>query len=283
MRDLVIIGAGFTGTAAAVAARSRGLDVIVLRSASAPSASSVSAGLYRPSWYGDAPPALRPSIDWLDHRAETELVTRTYGPDAGATVRGSIETVNVELVLRRARPVTCDVVRIDLEPSYVEIRGRTIRHRARALLIAGGVWTDELLRLAGLREIGVKPLFGRALHIARPVRDVDEILTLAYSPYAHVTSRPLNEYVRRIGDTVERRPSDDHLVKLRRRAAALHPAGFASTLAVGGNRPVLTGGARAGLPAPRVAYATGGARIGLGLAWPLAEAALHLLDPWTRP
>lgn len=277
--DLLVIGAGFTGTAAAIAARERGLSTIVLHSSTRPCASAVSAGLYRSEWYR---PPLRPQVGWIGLRATRERVWRGYGAGSPRELPERAVGVvdDVEHLLARAQRVNGHVTGLEANRSEVVCTvGGMFQVRARALVLAAGAWSSDLADMLGA-SLPVTGLFGRALIVRRPHGDTDDVLTWQSGPYSHVTSRPVNAKQRRIGDTVEKRPGDHHLHRLKTAALNLHPDGLDIVEIPAGWRPVLPNGPDAGRLAPRVAYATGGARIGLGLAMPLALEALDALEPW---
>lgn len=288
MHDLLVIGGGFWGSAVAAHAEHLGMDVLVLDDDSPTGASRAAAGLLHTEWFTGQLATVLPrwwnakqlayALDWLTEH--WKLAQTTF------------EFTNKDK--RRERPIYALPAGFAL--STAELAGvRCLSHvdgawaahcsdgseyQAERVVVAAGVGTDALLKASDLDPPGVKPLRGAALiaHISNGLSDVPAICGYMARPYTTYMVRRLSDGVIRCGDTVERKPQPEDKTEalLLGVAQKYFPEARPITL-VSGERPVCKEGVFVERMAKDLVVATGGHRIGLGIAPAAARRALQLL------
>jgi glycine/D-amino acid oxidase-like deaminating enzyme len=287
VRDLLIIGGGFYGVAAALEAQKRGLEVTVVDADHSNSGSRAAAGLIRgasPRVAGRAPAHWSwsgPNVDWLDARGlirGAREIIRTYRkPDAReATVR-LVEPGRILGLIEPERAQIQRLIRSTRGWSAVgrEREGGIAVWDARRVLVTAGVWTDVLLSDSGLQPIGVTGLRGRAIILDQDEHlDPGVVLSWMTRPYTTWTMRRWGKHWR-FGDSVERtdRAYLEMIIALRNHIKL----GRAQLGELDGLRPV-TERYFTELVAPGLVVSTGGHRSGLMIAGPAAERAMQLFS-----
>lgn len=284
MVDLAVVGGGYWGIAAAWLARAAGVDTVLLDDANPAGATRNSAGIFQRWWYRQDVAARRvpadwnwqgPSLDWLDELGLVEDTGEMFYSRAKPERRLRDDCLLVQpwRVEALIAPHPLHVERIEAAGASWAVVGSTGTFTARRVIVAAGAWTDVLLAASGLATVGVQSLRGRALVLAHPDPLALPVTYLA-RPYTHYTLRPWRPGQVRLGDTVERKTGDlSQLV-----AAAASITGVAPVVldVPDGYRPVADRYV-CDLAAPNLVVTTGGHRVGLGLAEPVARRALALL------
>jgi glycine/D-amino acid oxidase-like deaminating enzyme len=285
MLDLLIIGGGFFGTAAAVQAQQIGASFTVVDSAEAAGGSVNAAGLLHPvsdSVANRIPEHWRasPHVDWLDRFAMLTWIREefsTYLKPGQVKVRNDVLIAEPRSILSLITPEKAHVCIILRTASGWHVQGtRGEQWAARRVIIAAGVWTDKLLRPNGFEPTGVTSLPGGGAIVDVPGAPRDRLRSWLTRPYTTFTLRPWGDRWR-FGDTVERGGGQDmwHRELLPAMGKYL-PAGTVLQGAMFGYRPV-TPQLHVELAAKDLVVSTGGHRSGLWLAGPAADRAIKLL------
>jgi glycine/D-amino acid oxidase-like deaminating enzyme len=287
--DLVVVGGGFWGTAAALQARRRGLEAVVLDCRAPQGASKAAAGLVHkdgfgrdtflrraPAWW-DAD-ELGWSLEWLKEVAGLRRTGEWFfnGDAAGAKYRPDCWLAPpVNVLLEMARPLFDRAERLEPAAGGWAVATPGTTYKARLVVVAAGALTDRLLEASGLRKAGVEGLPGRGYLFPGTLPDgVPQ--TTQVRPYTSFTVRPWGERTLRLGDTVERgdgpRPGDLNALR-----SILARWGGGGRMEVCGVRPVCP---RFVVEpwAPGLVVAVGGHRVGLGLAGAVGRRCLQLLE-----
>ncbi len=147
--------------------------------------------------------------------------------------------------------------------------------RSKKVLIAAGVWSNQLLEASGICPIVVDPLPGRAVFI-RDKKPITRPLRVLRSPYQHITFRPWINGLMRVGDTVEATElSQSKLDVLTGESDRMFPFAKLEKV-IYGFRPV-TPKVYVEKAAEGLVVATGGHRIGFGMSPAVAKRVLALL------
>jgi glycine/D-amino acid oxidase-like deaminating enzyme len=297
--NLLVVGAGFWGSTAAIIARAHGHAVTVLDDGNPRGASRNAAGMVHPEWYKHAsgasyriptrwtPAHISESIGWLETTwgatSRGELFSSYHNPEAWRHKPGLRTLHNPLAILESAEPERARITHV--EPAHqgwaaVAEDGRT--WEARTLLLATGAWTDAILETSGLPPVGVVPLRGHALIITGDLVS-DLPMTRYVAPYRHYTIRPwLKRGQWRAGDTVERTISTERaaatLGTLRDYCKTMIPEHQEQDV-LDGYRPIRPDhGMDVETIAPGLLVATGGHRIGLGVAAVAAHDVLRRME-----
>lgn len=285
--DLAVVGGGYWGSAIAHEARTRGLDAVVLDDADPASGSRNASGILHPGIYRSplflkympddwTPADLDASFEWLKRHcgavATTEHFANWTRPDLGIRrlpAHGYYLSSNGAL-LGLVHPIRMKVSKIDKWGSGWIVNDTVLSPR---LVVAAGIWTDEVLALAGVEPVGVTALFGRGLGV-RGLSPYPSPIVVQTRPYRKFETRPWGDLLR-VGDTAEVRPDAKYRDELRAVADWLAP-GSETVRWFEGYRPVCEK-FLVRLVAPGLVAATGGHRMGLGLSGLVAVKALALL------
>lgn len=289
MVDLIVIGSGYWGSAVAIRARAAGLTVRLLDDGRPGAGSRAASGIadraaykkelfkkYLPSDWSTS--ELDDSFDWLLSNGGFPVREWFWNRFAGTVPRRGDECVYVpdcgELT-RRAGPVTKSKVKAGcLEKSGVTVGDDSGGEWAgKAVVVAAGVWTDDVLRRFGVKPVGVGSLYGRGLVAdGKPRHPVP--VSVMIRPYTKHTVREWNGRFK-IGDTAERVPSPKKLEALRS-VGRIVLDGYTNEEMTEGYRPV-TDKFMVEKLSPRLIVATGGHRIGLGLAGLVSNRVMEAL------
>lgn len=299
--DLAIVGAGFWGGAVAAMAAEQGISTILLDNNNKQSGSRNAAGLFRENWFQEssrdkaftkmAPEWWREeslwfSRRWLEFRGMKKVredVRVLYGrmvdrqeecwmiPDVEKFLRDLISQTTVlraEICLLRRR-----------KSSWM-LESVGVGWEARNVVIAAGVYTDELLENSKLSPVGVSPLAGRYL-LYQSVEKLSRPLCVMTGPYQHYTFRPWVNGLVRLGDTIEKNGilNDKAIIDMGEVASRHLPPAIQTIKEHLGYRPVCK---RAVVEkvVEGLVVATGGHRVGLGMAPAVARRSLKLLGLW---
>lgn len=300
MLDTVVIGGGFWGTACASKLSTQGREVLLIDSKHENAASRAAAGIVCLHWYKQETilkmlPAwwstklAQVGFEWLE-AAGLRHTGENFLNQSGKANRGKYEPK-----LRKDCYLipSCSAVlslyprqQAEVETLCKVTNGWQLKIKnsdpitARNVVIAAGVFTDELLRRSGMPLVGVKPLIGRAM-VAQVSKDFTTPLTVMTRPYTQYTLRPWGDTQRsnqvRLGDTVEK--SDALFQKNNETLIALFQQFTAKPKVVNilkGFRPVRDK-IIADLVDDGLIVATGGHRVGLCLAGGVAHHVAGLL------
>lgn len=292
MIELAIIGGGFFGVAAALEARRLGVDAQVIDSDATTSGSRNAAGILHepskrvrdriPEAWGAGPWG----YGWLRAHGLVSKAAEVNWSYRGARYKSSdVELVSPVQVLNLVLPVRRTISRlIKLDGGWrlAETAGGH-EFEARRVIVAAGVWTDELLMRSGLTPIGVGALRGRALIIEMPQPVWPEpVHSWTVRPYTTFTLRPWPQSSRpgahphwRFGDTVEPASGKPFIELSEARKRFLPQAVEHRTMM--GYRPV-TPQVVCEEIRPGLIVMTGGHRSGLALAEPAAHRAMELIS-----
>lgn len=295
MYDLIVIGGGFWGTAAAVQAREAGLDTLLLDDNNPQGASRNAAGIM--------------SLNWYKFQRKTRIYTPTITnlmaglfsyADAAWGVqwyveRGLAHFTGEHYLSAKGQPQfrkDCFLLNSPAEALALgqAERGRAVKlvkgrgYRvvltearellARRVILTAGAFTDALLEQSNLPTVGVSALRGRAL-VYQTDRVFPTPLTYKASVGQQYTLRQWGTRQVRLGDTTERGETSNALDKMRAFAATeLQPLNEIQVL--DGLRPI-TDKMIVQAIKPGLVVATGGHRVGLALAPSAARKALELL------
>ena len=300
--DLAVIGAGFWGVAIATEAKKRGIGVVLFDDARPDSGSRNAAGLVQRGWFREPTSTTKPgiinrltpkrwglcSVDeglaWLAINANLRQTGEVYSSYLGpkVTVRPDLYLVYPETILGLAGSIpqihVTSVVQRAPDRVFVHT-DRTSTFAVRAVVIAAGVWTDELLRASNLPPVGVSRLRGRAI-LARTPKPVPTPVTRLIRPYVSYTLRPWADGLARIGDTVERSERDGakQAADLNKTLQEVAP-GSEIVRWFDGYRPVAPEFVvDSVIGSSRIVVATGAHRVGLIMAGIVAKRAVDLVE-----
>jgi glycine/D-amino acid oxidase-like deaminating enzyme len=298
MYDLAVVGSGFWGTAVAYEAMQAGMRVLIVDARDQNGASRNAAGIVCRGWYRQETVLGMTPHDWTQDDFDVGFAWLKKHADLRQTgeefwsYRSPIHKVrddcylipSPDAVLRLAERATFVLGKataiIPESPAtnwrvLVEVDGVPAYETARQVVVAAGAWTDHLLQASGMQPIGVKSLRGRAA-IVMPGADFTMPKTYMVRPYAHFTLRPWKGGLARLGDTVERKPDRElNDTPLMATLQAMSPGSKIMRM-LDGNRPVCDR-FTVREAAPGFVVATGGHRVGLGVAGTVAQRALKLL------
>ena len=290
MHDVLVIGAGFWGTAIALALRQAGREVLCLDSAEKGAASPVAAGLVRQTTL-ESLEHKRPAPWWSVEHSHAcheflrtgcrqgwvsrcpERILSSFCPQGRP--RQDLWCTDVARLLSRAQPQAGRVVSLVRSPDCWTAHTDEQAVEARQVVVAAGFLSDRLLAASRLSVLGLLPMPGSALLAPTP-RPLLEAVTLAFrlpgdSRTRTATALPWGPGQIRAGDTVE--PQEP--LQLTRLASLLESLGAVGpTTRLWGIRPHLPS-LQVELIQPDLVVASGGRRNGLATA---AGAALRVVQ-----
>lgn len=278
--DLLVVGAGFWGSAMARYAQRKGLSCVLADSREPGGASRNASGYFSPRWYKDRLAAERAAETAEALGVSLTLSRATLVPLAGSSkprdVVPDLYTFSREDVL--FAPDLEERVAL-LTPGDQCVTARLKDDRfviARAVYVAGGVWADKLLRASGLEPLGVTTLAGSAAVFAQPHSGPP--LWIQTNPYQHVAVRSWGLGMR-VCATLERNAEATPSARAKLLATARkHIDITGEPRWEYGFRPVLKEGPTVRAVHPRVVVGNGGGRIGAVWAFAAAEQAFRLFD-----
>lgn len=288
VRDLLVIGGGFWGTAIALRASEAGLDTEIIDSNDPKSASRNAAGIVCKHWYKQSTILGMTPSDWQGHvEVGMEFLNRFSISRTGEEffsyqnknrkLREDCYLLNSPTEVLSAFPRTvarCESIAERVGQVRVTTNlGQVVGKR---ICIAAGAMTDSILVANNLPTVGVKPLRGRAI-TAEVSTALDVPCTYMSRPYTHWTLRNWPGGRVRIGDTVEKRldRGDDPLNEPCRLLGELC-SDVANITVLDGVRPVCKEFVVRKV-SDKIIVATGGHRVGLALAGYVADRVMTLL------
>ena len=272
-----MVGGGFWGTAIARVAADAGASVTLIDSAEPSAASRAASGYYARSWYKGL---------WAERARAAESLGRHHGAVFdfdGADVVGRKARLDwatfwpEDVLALYAERAAGKVTRV--ERGRVHLQGGDVVEGGLVVL-AAGVWTDQILNASGLALVGVEALGGRGL-LFKAERTPARTMLVPVTSYFAYAARSWGLGVVRLGETLERDPSRAHDYTEKMRVRALGPLQEAvGTLedrgSIWGMRPVLPE-PTVREASPGIVVATGGGRVGGVLAWWAAAEVLRRL------
>lgn len=282
--DLIVIGRGYWGVAAAHLARQAGARVLVVDSGEAEAASPNASGHVSFGWYSGAWRGRADRGAALADRAGVVLYhagARIHYP-AGRLkpkARADWYTFQPDEFLRLA-PIDTTAAARRVAPGRVELAvgGTDQVVEASRIIIAAGAWTDPLLRASGLPPLHISGLPGTGVIFERHAA-LREVWLHAVTPYYQVALRDWGEGRVRLGETIEKRPGNrEHYVSSMLRRAGYLVEGLHEVGRLSGVRPVRNMGPTVKTLAPGIVAMGGGGRIGAMLAFWAAEVAMKKLE-----
>jgi glycine/D-amino acid oxidase-like deaminating enzyme len=286
MVDVAIIGAGFWGSAIARLLVERGIEHIVIDDGAPTGASRAAAGICKMSWYRQDTVTkmingvftygeVASGFEWLGQQVKIEDVPETFVNVGRGTTREHLGNYLADPRDLLVPALDAEVTRLWPRNS-VNIVGPNLDLFAREVVVCAGARTDDVLEASDLgRMTGVQGLWGRAIRFdCEGYERTPECQTFMTRPYVHYTFRHLDGRIRG-GDTVERKRSDKRMDELI--ALAVNNYGAISEMEVfGGIRPVCKQ-MFVGRVHPHVIAATGGHRVGFGIAGAVAHRVVEML------
>jgi glycine/D-amino acid oxidase-like deaminating enzyme len=289
--DLAVVGGGYWGVATALRARESGKDVILFddsdplagsRNASAIcDPASYKSKVFRRFWpTGWTKDDLKESLNWLlgngGELTEEVFLNQFEGRGIRPIRPKAIYLKSNEDFLRRFPATTAEVLGLERRGILWELRTRTGTFLARKICLALGYRTDAFLAKAGMPLLGVGRLYGRGI-IVRGTPAYPVPICVMTRPYVKHTIRQWEDGYR-VGDTAERGEVKE----------GVDPNLLAVTESVMGDQYEVLRSVNGFRPtadkflvdkiAPGLAVATGGHRLGLGLAGLAAKKVLEALN-----
>lgn len=285
--DLIVIGAGYWGTAITLQARKKGWNVIALddedvrsgsRNASAicdPKA--YQSNVFKKYWPADwTQQDLQDSLSWLVDRGAVKTREYFWNKFAGTSIREGGEALylpNPESLCSLAKPAKV-IVEGGNTGNTIELFTSKGVFRSRCLAVAAGYRTDDMLKILGLSQVGVSSLYGRGI-VASGRSRCDVPVSVMIRPYCKHTVRDWGNGFK-VGDTAEKTPNPKRLEDLRIVGRAVLED-YKELQLNEGYRPV-TDRFLVCKIAHNVVVATGGHRLGLGLAGLAAKKTMEALS-----
>lgn len=289
--DAVVIGSGYWGAGIAAHLADAGKSVLVVDDGDAKSGSRNASAICDPAAYESSvfkkywPPDwdasdLDYSLNWLLAHGGRKVRENFWNRFAGTAPRDGAEAIYLdcpEPLMMTPRSVKRAARVVGGESGFggvtVEFDYSTIT-RTRQLVVAAGRRTDEVLTSLQLKPVGVRSLFGRGI-VARGTPVTDTPVSVMIAPYRKHTVRDWPGGLFKVGDTAEEKPNDKKLEDLRTVGRAVL-AGYEEVQLNEGYRPVMDRFTVEKV-APNVVVATGGHRLGLGLAGLVGRKTLEAL------
>jgi len=294
--DLIVVGGGFWGTAAAVIAREAGLDVLLLDDRDPRGASRNAAGITTLSWYAyqKATRVYSPffvnlfgkhfdlndakcGVRWMLDRDVMHQTGEEFFYGHSHKTRPQTYLLNSPDAFFALAERTFDKAqKLVKGTGYWVVLTETREHLGKCVLLATGAFTDILLEASDIPPLGVSGLRGRGL-LVDPHKTFDVPITVRLTLSKYYALRPWIGHMARVGDTVEKGDQGDKpLDDLKVFAERLVP-GYTVKKVFDGLRPTTLQGALIEEIKPGLVVATGGHRVGLALAPSAARKALALL------
>jgi glycine/D-amino acid oxidase-like deaminating enzyme len=278
--DLIVVGGGFWGSAMARYAERKGASWMLIDSREPGGASRNASGYFSPRWYKDRLASERAAETAEALGLSLALSRATLVPlDASSKPRGVVPDLYTfsRDALMVAPTLEARVTLLTANDRHVVARLSDDRFLlARAVYLAGGVWTDDLLRASGLPTTGVTRLAGSAAVFEQPWEAPP--LWIQTNPYQHVAVRSWGSGLR-VCATLERNAEAAPTARQKLLAAARkHVELLGEPRWEYGFRPVLKEGLTVKAVHPRVYVGTGGGRIGAIWSYAAAEEAFRCFE-----
>lgn len=287
--SLIIVGGGYWGTACALLAEERGIEYVLFDDNNPEGASRNAAGISQPHWYWGATIQKMWPSDWTRQAftegwnwmlanglsPQKEWVRSYNGSDWKESEVYSIDKHYMERPRRRFRAKVLRLYENSDNGGWTVWTSHGAFH-SRMVILAAGMWTDELLSSDGLQPCGVTGLYGRALLVANITERVKQYMKFITRPYTSFTLQVWGENIWRFGDTIEKQPDPNQIDFLKDTLAKWSGDGFEILGEMAGYRPC-TGRFLVEQTRPNLVVATGGHRVGLGLSGLVAFQALKEL------
>lgn len=288
--DLVVIGAGFWGSAIALELQALGQSVLLLDAQLTGAASRVAAGLVResslekplaPWWSAAHTSACRGFLERWGQLGQEFLVSQRDTPDSLGRTRQGLWLLRPRDILQVAVPWQVDRLQRIADRWLVHCQQEVVS--APRVILAAGIHCDRILQRSGLQTLGLLPLLGSAL-VGSATRPLEVPRTRGYrlpgdTRTRTVTARNWESGQLRVGDTCGESQAAQ-LAMLRRWYAAVGGQGVPQPL--WGIRPGSRLGIRVEAWGPGLILASGGGRTGLASAAGVALRVRQLL-PGRRP
>lgn len=299
MNELAIVGGGFWGASAALLAREKDVDTILIDDFREQGASRCASGYFGVSWYTGGvigkmlPPNwtkqdIEKSVDWMTHKAIAPMIGQFYTtypkPDVvrfKPDIR-MVQDVNYFLSLPTLTSRR-QVLYLIAEKEAWRLVTDGGDFTAKKVLLTTGAFTDELLARSELPTVGVRGLRGRSIVFANPEKSdlkFDVPFAKSYLPYKELTIRKWDKNYFHIGATTEKTDKGNAPLKVMQRQLELWVGKYEQVCIIDGMRPVRDEGIYVDYPVKddhTLVVATGGHRAGIGLAHAAAKYALDKL------
>lgn len=285
--DLAVIGAGFWGATTARFASVLGCTVLLMDCEHLPGASRAASGYYNPKWY-KGPWRARAQEGFAAFNGSTKI---------GAVLNGK---ANMDWVhFDREDLLKCRVRKWNERCTQIvpTANGFMLNHvEAKQVVIAAGVWTDQLLKASGYPALGLRGMGGAGLYFSIPTKIAQRMALTDETPLMLIPVNPYKSYVLRyqmqLSDNAgtafrvcatQENPLGDQQKRLKMQEAAFNylarkrvPWSVQPLYWEFGVRPILDE-PTVKLIAPGLVAASGGARIGGMLSFWAAQESLKLL------
>ena len=274
--DVIVIGAGYWGTASTIELRKTGKKVLQIDSNDSMSGSRAASGICDPRaydsntfkryWPSDwSKSDLTESLSWLLNHKGFKVTEYFWNQFQYREVRESIECIYVptpESFTSLTSPLKGIVVSGTVEKKITVHLADSREYTSNYLVVAAGYKSDEVLKSFSLHELGVTQLYGRGLNV-KGTPKVSTPVSVMIGPYVKHTVRSWSNGLYKVGDTAEKNIKDSNLENLRKVGQAVLK-NYEEVKMTEGYRPVLDQFTVTKV-SPRVVVATGGQRLSLGL------------------
>ena len=304
MKDVIVIGAGFWGSAVARKLKKAGLSYAVVDDGNMASGTRNSGAYTCLRWFDSdtitkhlplhwTKNKVRKWVRWLEKNDYLEPVGQWTYNKARDTWKRTDDCYlmrDVSAFSNRTKAIPGKAVAIGMHKDFCIVSLENNSLYGRHVVVAAGIWTDSILQKSNLPLSGVQALGGRAL-ILKPQKkhifqndkyDIDEwkneVISINVRPFKNFDLLPNSKNWWYFGATTEREESDkayDEMVR-----AGIDLVGETQvTKTLTGFRPIMPEGVKR--INDKVIVATGGARIGLALAGSAADDVIKLIkESW---
>lgn len=296
VKDVIVVGSGFWGAAIARKLNKAGMDYTVIDDGHIDSGTRNSGAYTCMRWFSSGTIAKQIPDDWTKQRIEkwvNWLINNKYLEPVGQWVYNKSRDTwkryddcylmkDVSAFSNKTKHVVQDsVVRIKDGRDCVVYLKQGTPIKAKYIVLAAGVWTDEILKNSRMNEIGVESLNGRALLIEptklrNDVKWDKEVISVNVRPFKNYDLLKNSKNWWYFGATTEKPESEKAYDEMLGAAQLLFGGSVNIKKILLGRRPVYNGGVVK--VTDRIISATGGGRIGLALAGPAAEDVVNLIN-----
>lgn len=162
--DIVVIGRGLFGGMINRYFRHRGISVLIIDSTEALAGSKCSAGIWNDGWVRKIRKEAQTTVRIME---ELEIAIRQidfWDLDENDEKKTTFYQVSPFQIIVEDDYIQDKVIGVENDKVFL-LGGETIQAR-KAVIIAAGVWTDEILKTSGYRELGIDGVWGEAFYYA---------------------------------------------------------------------------------------------------------------------
>src|ERR1044072_4169908 len=296
MKEVIVIGNGFWGSAIARHLRKAAIDYVVLDNGDLSSGTLNSDAYTCLRWFGSGTVTKHLPQGWTKERIESWvnwLIRKKYLEQTGQWVYNvRLDTWkryedcylmrDVSTFSNRTKAHPKNITKIEDVGDCCKVYTDTGFIRCHKIVLATGVWTDDILKASGYAPIGVTSLNGSALlveplqkRISKMVNWNGEVITINVRPFKNYDLLPNSKNWWYYGATTEKPVSEKAQEEMMRSLELVFGGNVKVKKTLTGRRPMYVGGVVK--VSDNIVVATGGGRIGLALAGPAADDVLSIL------